>query len=136
MKTMSVVQVLIWFVNPKLSKAMRGPCYGGRAFIITSLLMVGLWLGVMAAVITTSWTAAAQSVQFEEIGGTLPDGTEFLIRVPQNWNGTVINDPTTHNHPTPRSVCIGSARDTLLRVPSAILCGDSSMIRWVRSRTK
>ncbi len=92
MKTMSVVQVLTRFVNPKFSKAMRRPCYGGRTFIITSLLMVGLWLGVIATVITTSRTAAAQSVQFEEIGGTLSDGTGFLIRVPQNWNGTVIND--------------------------------------------
>ena len=92
MKTMSVVQTWTRFVNAKLSEAMGRPCDGRRSFITTSLLMVGLWLAVIAAVITTSRTAAAQSVQFEEIGGTLPDGTEFLIRVPQNWNGTVIND--------------------------------------------
>lgn len=27
-----------------------------------------------------------------ESGGVLPDGTEYRIRVPENWNGTVIND--------------------------------------------
>jgi pimeloyl-ACP methyl ester carboxylesterase len=92
MRTMSVAQTRISFVIVKLSEAMRRPCNGRRSLITTSLLMMGLWLAVMATVITTSRTAAAQSVQFEEIGGTLPDGTEFLIRVPQNWNGTVIND--------------------------------------------
>jgi pimeloyl-ACP methyl ester carboxylesterase len=92
MRTMSVTPTRIRFVSAKISEAMLPPCDSRRSLINTSLLMMGLWLAVMATVITTSRTAAAQSVQFEEIGGTLPDGTEFLIRVPQNWNGTVIND--------------------------------------------
>src|SRR5918992_1691421 len=91
MRTMSVAQTGISF-NAKLSEAMRRPCNGRRTYTTTSLLMVSLWLALIATVITTSRTAAAQSVAFQEIGGTLPDGTEFLIRVPQNWNGTVIND--------------------------------------------
>jgi pimeloyl-ACP methyl ester carboxylesterase len=92
MRKMSVAQTRIRFVIVKLSEAMRRPCNGRRTFINTSLLMLGLWLAVIATVITTSRTAAAQFVAFQEIGGTLPDGTEYLIRVPQNWNGTVIND--------------------------------------------
>ncbi|MFB0614360.1 hypothetical protein, partial [Aurantiacibacter poecillastricola] len=28
----------------------------------------------------------------EELKGTLPDGTAWLIKVPQNWNGTLLRD--------------------------------------------
>jgi len=96
-------------------------------------LCATLWL---MALITVSRTAAAQSVQFEEIGGTLPDGTEFLIRVPQNWNGTVINDLDYAQSPNSAFRMYWLGQGTRLRAPSAILCGGSSMIRWVRSRTR
>jgi hypothetical protein len=74
MRTMRVAQTGIRFVNVKLSEVMSRACNGRRTFITTSLLMVGLWLAVIATVITTSRTAAAQFVAFQEIGGTLPDG--------------------------------------------------------------
>ena len=45
----------------------------------------------VAAALTAS-VAAQVAVEFEEIGGTLRDGTTYLIRVPKNWNRTVIND--------------------------------------------
>ena len=58
----------------------------------------GLVTGVLAAVLAflpaTSvipGKAAAQTT-FAEEGGTLPDGTSYLMRVPPNWTGTVIRD--------------------------------------------
>ena len=92
MRPMSVTPAGVKFFSAKLSEATPRSCNGRHTTFTTSLLMVGLWLAVTATVITTSRTASAQFVAFQEIGGTLPDGTEFLIRVPQNWNGTVIND--------------------------------------------
>ena len=35
--------------------------------------------------------AAAQGAA-GEVGGTLPDGTQYLMKVPVNWNGTLIRD--------------------------------------------
>lgn len=35
---------------------------------------------------------AAAHTTFTEEGGKLPDGTEYLMRVPASWNGTVIRD--------------------------------------------
>jgi hypothetical protein len=102
MKTMSVVQIRIRFVNAKLLKAMRRPCDGGRTFITTSL-MVGLGLGVIATVITTSRTAAAQSVQFEEIGGTFPMAPNFSSGCHKIGTGPSLMTSTTHNHQTARS---------------------------------
>jgi pimeloyl-ACP methyl ester carboxylesterase len=75
-----------------LSETVRRPFFDGRHTFIIRLLMLVLWLSVIAAGIATSRTAAAQPVAFDEIGGTLPDGTAYLIRVPQNWSGVVIND--------------------------------------------
>jgi len=55
----------------------------GNRILVTILFIV--------AALTAS-VAAQVAVEFEEIGGTLPDGTVYLIRVPKNWNKTVIND--------------------------------------------
>ncbi len=58
----------------------------------------GLLTGVLVAVLVflpataaTNGKAAAQAT-FAEEGGTLPDGTSYLMRVPPNWTGTVIRD--------------------------------------------
>ncbi len=51
-----------------------------------------LSLCVLVVAALTASVAAQVAVEFEEIGGNLPDGTVYLIRVPQNWNKTVIND--------------------------------------------
>ena len=51
-------------------------------------LMVLLWVVTS----TASVLSAQVAVEFEESGGTLHDGTVYLIRVPKNWNKTVIND--------------------------------------------
>lgn len=52
--------------------------------------LTALLLCVVAA---GAWhtTAGAQSGA-GEVGGTLPDGTEYLMKVPANWNGTLIRD--------------------------------------------
>lgn len=49
---------------------------------------------LVASVLTTASAspAAGAAPRFTEASGTLPDGTEYLIRVPQHWNGTVISD--------------------------------------------
>ena len=60
---------------------------GGIIFILCAV--IPLWL---VATSTASVLSAQVAVEFEEIGGTLRDGTVYLIRVPQNWNKTVIND--------------------------------------------
>ncbi len=51
-----------------------------------------LSLCVLVVAALTASVAAQVAVEFEEIGGNLPDGTVYLIRVPENWNKTVIND--------------------------------------------
>lgn len=51
------------------------------------------------AVALTASVAAQVAVEFEEIGGTLRDGTVYLIRVPKSWNKTVINDLDYANNP-------------------------------------
>ncbi len=48
-------------------------------------------IGVVAVLATVPRTITAQTSYAEE-GGTLPDGTEYLIRVPANWNGVLIRD--------------------------------------------
>ena len=45
----------------------------------------------LPALATIPAKAAAQAA-FAEEGGELPDGTVYLIRVPSNWNGTLIRD--------------------------------------------
>ncbi len=58
----------------------------GRAW--PSLAAVALCAAVSGAL---HLTATAQGGQ-PEAGGALPDGTEYLMRVPPNWNGTLIRD--------------------------------------------
>jgi alpha-beta hydrolase superfamily lysophospholipase len=55
---------------------------------------VRLFGAVMAffAVLTVSSHDAVSQGKLAEDGGTLPDGTQYLMRVPANWNGTLIRD--------------------------------------------
>ena len=57
---------------------------------------LGVWLlaAVLACVPTMTARPLSAAVQstFVEEGGTLPDGTSYLMRVPPNWTGTVIRD--------------------------------------------
>jgi hypothetical protein len=39
-----------------------------------------------------SQLVAAQTLQYSEVAGTLPDLTPYRMRLPANWNGTLIND--------------------------------------------
>ncbi len=54
------------------------------------------WLGVVATVAVSLGIAppraAAQRAAVVEENGTLPDGTVYAIRVPPNWNKTLIRD--------------------------------------------
>ncbi|MBI2818401.1 MAG: hypothetical protein HYX73_00340 [Acidobacteria bacterium] len=54
---------------------------------------LGVWVcaAVMAALFGLPQQAAAQA-QFTEESSTLPDGTEYRIRVPANWNRVLIRD--------------------------------------------
>ncbi|MDU0355922.1 alpha/beta fold hydrolase [Paraglaciecola aquimarina] len=50
-------------------------------------------MGVLAGLLTKPATAAELAVKFKEIKGELPiRKTEYMIRVPENWNGILIND--------------------------------------------
>lgn len=60
-------------------KRLPGVCF----FRLVISGLVGL------AVLTDS---AGAQVSYTEEGGTLDDGTRYLIRVPSNWNGTLIRD--------------------------------------------
>lgn len=55
-------------------------------------LVLALALAVSSVATPTATAEAAPSAQYRQIGGTLPDGTEYLVRVPENWNGVLIND--------------------------------------------
>ena len=50
----------------------------------------GMWL--IAAVLSLLPAPAMAQAPFAEQGGQLPDGTAYLMRVPSNWNGTLIRD--------------------------------------------
>ena len=60
-----------------------------RAGLVTGVLAAALAFLTVTAVIPGK--AVAQAT-FTEEGGTLPDGTSYLMRVPPNWIGTVIRD--------------------------------------------
>lgn len=47
---------------------------------------------ILLAVLTAASGHVASQAKFAEEGGTLPDGTPYLMRVPGNWNGTLIRD--------------------------------------------
>jgi len=57
-----------------------------RALSIVSVLLLAV---TMLAVTPTS---AHAQVSYQEVSGALPDGTLYLIRVPDNWNRVVISD--------------------------------------------
>jgi len=51
------------------------------------------FLGILAlAVVITFLTVVTAEAKFEEVGGKLSDGTEYLMRVPPNWNKTLVRD--------------------------------------------
>lgn len=57
------------------------------------VLVLAIALAISSVAAAPSATAeGTQSSQYHQIGGTLPDGTEYLIRVPEDWNGVLIND--------------------------------------------
>jgi hypothetical protein len=57
---------------------------------------VKAWLLAIAAAaalaLTLPQNTAAQAAKFTEEAGTLPDGTVYRMRVPNNWNKTLIRD--------------------------------------------
>lgn len=48
--------------------------------------------GAMDGVVAQTVQKVQKFVAFTEESGTLPDGTGYLIRVPEKWNGTLIRD--------------------------------------------
>lgn len=61
-----------------------------------SVRRAGAWLLALAAAglaaMAASQPGAAAQGGVTEAGGTLPDGTIYLMKVPANWNGTLIRD--------------------------------------------
>ena len=58
---------------------------GGRLLVASIVaFLVGLMIGC--------GTGTTAQVTYTEEGGTLGDGTRYLMRVPSNWNGTLIRD--------------------------------------------
>ena len=51
----------------------------------------GIAIAVLVGVTALPGRAVAQ-ITYAEEGGTLNDGTRYLMRVPSNWNGTLIRD--------------------------------------------
>lgn len=62
---------------------------GAKHHSIPAILL--LILAIFAATLVVPSRVDAQVV-FEEVDGTLDDGTAFHIRKPENWNGSVITD--------------------------------------------
>jgi alpha-beta hydrolase superfamily lysophospholipase len=71
----------VWFTNSR-----------GRLHRIA--LSSGCCLLAAAIAITTADVVAQRSTEPSPatVGGTLPDGTEYLMKVPATWNGTLIRD--------------------------------------------
>ena len=46
----------------------------------------------LALLATLAASPMAQAQQTEEMSGTLPDGTAWLISVPADWNGVLLRD--------------------------------------------
>jgi len=76
-------------MRTKSKRTTWNPCAAQRAggvhcwFAIATVALVFLTL--------FRGTAASQ-VTYTEEGGTLRDGTRYLMRVPSNWNGTLLRD--------------------------------------------
>ncbi len=74
---------------------MRLPLAGSRA--LSPARILGAWLFPTVIIVSIVGLAAlprkaGAQAKFSEEGGTLPDGTVFLMRVPSNWNKTLIRD--------------------------------------------
>ena len=54
-------------------------------FPLRHAVLAALGLAIAAAPVLAQ-------VTYEEEGGTLRDGTRYLMRVPSNWNGTLLRD--------------------------------------------
>lgn len=46
----------------------------------------------MVLIVSAGWASGDSHLPLTEISGVFPDGQEWKITVPANWNGTVIND--------------------------------------------
>lgn len=68
-------------VDPKVPSPVRNLAVS--LVMLTSASLAGL---------TISVDEAAGQPTFTEEGGTLPDGTVYMMRVPDNWNNTLIRD--------------------------------------------
>ena len=64
---------------------------GGRRARRAGLCSLSAFVAAVALFATLPHTTAAQA-NYTEDGGMLPDGTEYLMRVPANWNGVLIRD--------------------------------------------
>lgn len=62
------------------------------AALLLALTLAVPGLGTPTATANAVTANAVTAAQYRQIGGTLPDGSEYLIRVPENWNGVLIND--------------------------------------------
>jgi dienelactone hydrolase len=72
---------------------LRSRCHRGKMRGWLSIMMASVVIGHL-----TTMPAIAQSdsvvtgAAYKEERGTLPDGTSYIIRVPNNWNGVLIRD--------------------------------------------
>jgi len=58
-----------------------------KSYVAGVLAALTMWVAALAA-----WSTAAQAQTFTDERGTLPRGTTYQIRFPDNWNGVLIND--------------------------------------------
>lgn len=70
---------------------MRMPLAGPSALSPARNQLLASVMIVLFGLTSLPDPAAAQA-KFSEEGGTLPDGTVYLMRVPANWNKTVLRD--------------------------------------------
>ncbi|MBI4429366.1 MAG: hypothetical protein HY562_09640 [Ignavibacteriales bacterium] len=60
--------------------------------VILGISPVAMRMIILLVGLTILHTKAGAQETFTEEAGTLPDGTAYRMRVPSNWNGTLIND--------------------------------------------
>jgi pimeloyl-ACP methyl ester carboxylesterase len=65
---------------------------GIRAFLGALLIALVAFTGSDLTAQAAPVTQRASQADFREVGGVLGDGTEWIIRVPSNWNGVLLRD--------------------------------------------